>query len=506
MTTPTGNPDAKSEVPNSLPSATVTRQRGLLQSKFWILTALALLLAIGLAWWSTPMPGTRILIHFPDGHGLHEGDPVRYRGINVGTVSEIGLSDRDGVEVFAEMDVSAGRLLKEGTRFWIVRPQLALTGVSGLETAVGPKYIAVEPDESNDDAKVNRDFEGLAQPPATSMNGDGIEIVLRADKQFSVRPGSSVAYRGFEVGKILDVRLSDDARYVDLRASIKQPYQKLVTSKTKFWANSGVDVDFSLRGGLSLDTESLESIARGGVSFLTIGSDGNEVVIGQVFTLHEQLDDKWMDQANRIRLPTVKLKGAVTLVIKTTRSGLLGRKSVTRLTSAIPVRTKDGETGILVPSDVLSEFSTDKESVDSVTIDGFSSHNFDEELRNQLSQLAADPSDADGAAQIVMVPLDTKSKLPWQILATAENVSGVIAVRRSVGASGDLYVHQPIAAEQLTEQPDGMLTVSGFEGDHELWNGSPVLSSDSGDVIGALIADGRQVAIIPANQLLEQLK
>lgn len=506
MTTPTEDSSSPLEPPNSLPTATVSRQRGLLESKFWILTGMALLLAIGLAWWSTPIPGTRISIHFPDGHGLHEGDSVRYRGIKVGTVREIRLSDREGVDVSAEMEASASRLLKEGTRFWIVRPQLALTGVSGLETAVGPKYIAVEPDGSRDDAPSSADFDGLAQPPATSLNGDGIEIVLRADKQFSVRPGSSVAYRGFEVGRILDVRLSDDARFVDLRASIKQPYQKLVTSKTKFWANSGVDVDFSLRGGLSLDTESLESIARGGVSFLTIESDGNEVVTGQVFTLHEQSDDKWLEQANRIRLPTVKLKGAVTLVLKATRSSFLGRKSVTRLASAIPVRTKDGKTGIFVPSDILTEFSPDKESVDGVTIDGFSSEDSDNELRKQLSQSAADLSDTDAATQIVLVPLNAGPKLSWQTLVTAENVSGVLAVRRPVGASGDLYVHQPIAASQLAEQPDGTLTVSGFEGAHDLWNGCPILSADSGEIIGAMVADGRRVTIIPTNQLLEQWK
>ena len=172
-----------------LPTAIVSKKRGLLQSKFWILTALALLLAIGLAWWTMPKPGIKTSIHFPDGHGLHEGDPVRYRGINVGTVRDIQLSERDGVDVSAEMDSSARRLLKEGSRFWIVRPQLALTGVSGLETAVGPKYIAVEPDESDPNAKASFAFEGLSVPPATSINGGGIEIVLRADKQFSVRPG-----------------------------------------------------------------------------------------------------------------------------------------------------------------------------------------------------------------------------------------------------------------------------------------------------------------------------
>ncbi len=504
MTTSTDKSDERSDAVDTIPTAIVSQRRSLVQSKFWILTFLALLLAIGLAWSSMPERGTRISIHFPDGHGLHPGDPVRYRGINVGTVREIRLSDRDGVDVQAEMDSSADQLLKEKSRFWIVRPQLALTGVSGLETAVGPKYVAVEPGESSENEVRSHEFEGLSQPPATFVNGGGVEIVLRGDKQFSVRPGSSVSYRGFEVGRILDVQLSDDARFVDLRATIKQPYLRLVNSKTKFWANSGVDVDFSLRGGLSLDTESLETIARGGVSFVTLGNDGVEVVDGQVFVLHEQMDEEWLNQANRVRLPTVDLKGAVTLVIKSTRSGLLGKRNVTRLASAVPVRVNAGQTGILIPTSLLSDFVPDKNTVESVTIDGFSSDSFDQALLEKMQRLAASDSNEPRTSEIVVVPLDQGAQLPWQALTTPGDVSAVVAVRRPVGAREGLFVHQPINASQLTELSDGTLSVTGFEGDYELWNGSPILSTDSGDVIGCLVYSGSQLRIVPANKLIDR--
>ncbi len=503
MMTPSEKSDLTPVNSTSLPTAIVSKKRGLLQSKFWILTALALLLALGLAWWTTPEQGIEISIHFPDGHGLHDGDPIRYRGINVGVVQDIHLASGDGVDVEVMMDQSAKGLLQNGANFWIVRPQLALTGISGLETAVGPKYIAVEPDSLSLET-MPREFKGLADVPQGAGERRGTEIVFQADEQFGVNPGSSLSYRGFEVGKILDVHLSDDARHVNFQAVIHHPHERLVTSKSKFWANSGIDVDFSLRGGLSLDTDSLETIARGGISFLTVGDGGTKIAPGQVFKLHKQPEDQWLEQANQVRLPTVDLKGAVTLVIKTSRLGLLGRRSVTRLASAIPVRNSNGETGLLIPSDVLAEFAAEDSSVESVSIDDFSNADFNQQLEERLRQLAATFEAGQTAAKIVMLPLDANVKLPWQNLTTAENVSGVIAVRRPVGAKGDVYVHQPISAEQLTETSDGPLAVEGFVGDHDLWNGCPILSADAGEVIGALVADGRQVMIIPANQLFNE--
>ena len=61
---------------------------------------------------------------------------------------------------------------------------------------------------------------------------------------------------------------------MDIRAKIFEKYRKLVTTKTRFWAISGVDLDISIGGGLKLNTESLETLARGGVALLVVENGG----------------------------------------------------------------------------------------------------------------------------------------------------------------------------------------------------------------------------------------
>lgn len=115
-------------------------------SRLWVVTAVCLLVAVVLVWTQIEPRGYRILIHFPQGHGLEVGDAVRYRGIDVGEVRRIALDkDLERVTATVELTKEAQRLAREGSRFWIERPRINLVRTSGLETVMGPKYIGVQP-------------------------------------------------------------------------------------------------------------------------------------------------------------------------------------------------------------------------------------------------------------------------------------------------------------------------------------------------------------------------
>ena len=175
--------DSKSSVSNTnFPEARIVNKpaTAMGMTRLWWLAVACLLLAIGLVIWSLPPQGTRITISFPEGHGLKAEDAVRYRGIDVGVVESVELPRAmDSVQAHVNLLPSAKRLAVEGSRFWIVRPQLSISGVSGLETAVGHKYIEVIPGLM--DSRLVTKFEGLAQPPADSTSSNGIEILLQAD-------------------------------------------------------------------------------------------------------------------------------------------------------------------------------------------------------------------------------------------------------------------------------------------------------------------------------------
>ena len=280
-------------------------------SSLWLLTLLCLLVAGALIWWSLPVEGTKITIRFPEGHGLRPEDSVRYRGIEVGTVDSVQLDESlHEVEVEVMLKPSASQLATEGTRFWVVRPELSLTRISGLETAIGHKYIGVSPSASEAESPAAYYFQGLGDVPVDTLSDSGMELTLRGDKKYSVSKGASVTFRGVDVGTVLDVALSKEARYVDVRIRIFDKHAELLTQNTKFWATAGLDIDFKFgfNGGFNLDTESLETLARGGVSMITTGQ-GKAAQPGDVFTLHAAPEDQWFDEAAKFETASVALRG-----------------------------------------------------------------------------------------------------------------------------------------------------------------------------------------------------
>ena len=158
-----------------------TRPGPLHVSRLWLLTLVCFIAAIALIWISVGSSGPSIVIQFNEGHGLKAGDVLRHRGIDVGQVTAVKLNQElSGITVNVTLDEASSGLARQGSRFWIVRPQLSLAGASGLETALGAKYIAVAPGEAT--AENQTQFQGLTAPPPDGYSQEGIELLLRERK------------------------------------------------------------------------------------------------------------------------------------------------------------------------------------------------------------------------------------------------------------------------------------------------------------------------------------
>ncbi len=246
----------------------------------------------------TEKNATEIRIQFPAGEGLEVGDSVRHRGIAVGEVTYVDLNESaDAVLVDVRLVGAAKSFAKVGTQFWIERPRLDVTEIRGLETLLGGRYLAVQPNTTS--SEIQREFVGLAEPPPLPRRNGSLEIELDASDRAGLVRGAPVTYRGLEVGRIANVSLSSDGATVRIQAVIEAEYAELVRENSKWWSISGVQFDLGLQG-VQLSMDSLSAWLRGGIAFATPDQPGDRVVTGYRFMLANEPDREWAGWQPRI--------------------------------------------------------------------------------------------------------------------------------------------------------------------------------------------------------------
>ena len=278
---------------DTIPTARLARKRGF--NPAWLVPLAVLAVVIAVAWQGFQSRGVRITIRFDNADGAHIGDAVVYRGLQVGAVRELTLTpDRQGVLVHAELTRDAAPLATQGARFWIVRPEVSLERISGLDTLVGPQYIALLPGPP--DNPVATTFEGLPAPPVIdTLPGDqDFRITLSAPRLGSIGVGSPITYRDIPVGRVVQTQLAPDATGVLIHATIDAPYTPLIRERTRFWNASGISADFGLFAGLSVRADSLESVLSGSIAFATPDRTGEPIQPGHTFELEQDAPDAWL--------------------------------------------------------------------------------------------------------------------------------------------------------------------------------------------------------------------
>jgi len=239
-----------------------------------------------------------IAIQFPAGEGLQTGDQVRYRGIGVGEVTYVELSERaDEVKVGVRLVGAARQFARSGTQFWIERPRLDLTEVRGLETLIAGRYITFQ--STLQESTPQWEFVGLADPPPMPRRDGDLEIELDAPRRLGLVRGAPIIYRGLEVGRVANVNLSKDGASVKVAGIIDTEYCELVRVNSKWWTVGGIEFDAGLRG-VKVSVESLSAWIRGGIAFATPPEPGDKVVTGHRFMLEPQPQPEWLEWQPRI--------------------------------------------------------------------------------------------------------------------------------------------------------------------------------------------------------------
>jgi len=231
----------------------------------WIIPIFAAVVAIGIAIQRIMSEGPTITIIFKAAEGVEAGKTfVKYKDVNIGQVTAVQLSpDYSKVEVTAKIAKSAAGLMVEDAKFWVVQPRVTLSGVSGLSTLLSGNFIGFEAGTSK---KQQRTFTGLEFQPIVTSGQPGRQFLLKADNLGSLGIGSPIYYRRVAAGQVIAYNLASDGKAVELKIFVNSPFDTYMTSDTRFWNASGIDVSLGA-AGLDVRTQSLVALLAGGLTF-----------------------------------------------------------------------------------------------------------------------------------------------------------------------------------------------------------------------------------------------
>jgi paraquat-inducible protein B len=237
-------------------------------SLVWAIPIVAAIIAAFLGWRTLSQQGPVVVISFHSAEGLEPGKTrVKFKDVELGVVDHVVLSpDLSHVEVHAQMHKDANMFLTDRTRFWVVRPRMSATSVSGLETLVSGSYIAVDPGPSGGEQQLA--FTGLEDPPIVRSDVAGRAFVLKAARIGSLGPGSAVFFRDFSVGYVLGYDPGVMAESVAIHVFVRAPYDQYVRDGSRFWNASGLSVKLG-SDGVDVQMASLQALIAGGITFDT---------------------------------------------------------------------------------------------------------------------------------------------------------------------------------------------------------------------------------------------
>lgn len=241
------------------------RQRRARVSLIWLVPIVAALVGLSMVVQSWLSAGPQITVSFLTAEGLEANKTqVKYKNVVIGRVTGITLSeDQTRVNATIELDQNTEAFTREDAQFWVVRPRIGASGVSGVDTLLSGSFIGADPGNATES---RRSFVGLEAPPPVTFGVEGKQFTLQTSDLGSLGIGSPIYYRRIPVGQVVSYALNEDGKGVTVQIFVNAPYDEFVTTDTRFWNASGVDVSLGA-DGFKVNTQSLSSILAGGIAF-----------------------------------------------------------------------------------------------------------------------------------------------------------------------------------------------------------------------------------------------
>lgn len=274
------------------------KKTNIFSSVVWLIPLIALFTGGWLLIKHLSQTGPEITLLMDSAEGIEVNNTViKVLSVDVGRVTKIKLRDNEqGVEITARMNADVKDLMRKDTQFWVVKPRIDQSGITGLGTLVSGSYIAFNPGKSEESEHV---FKVSDIPPISAIGQKGIRLHLTGLNNRMLGVGSPILYENFTVGQVESARFNPDDQTVNYTVFIHSPNDKLVNTNSRFWLDSGISVQTG-GSGLQIDSPPLPALLSGAIAFSNhFNEAGRQAHNEDVFQLYN-------DRSEVENLPTAR--------------------------------------------------------------------------------------------------------------------------------------------------------------------------------------------------------
>ncbi|MEW6994015.1 MlaD family protein [Colwelliaceae bacterium MEBiC 14330] len=218
--------------------------------------------------------------------GIDHNAAILYQGLTIGVIESFSKIDPVSrkITAIAKVNPRVVPYLTEQSQFYIVSPQISLTGVSNAKTLLTGTYISIRPSL---EGKARNKFKVFNAKPPYQYSEPGLHLMLTSNDRSSLQIGSNIYYKQQVVGNVQAIETTAPERHL-IHIHVLPEFSHYVNKSSRFYNNSGVKVSASLRG-VDIQAQSLQSILTGGIAFINFDNhqvQSNYVINGDSFSLY----------------------------------------------------------------------------------------------------------------------------------------------------------------------------------------------------------------------------
>jgi len=253
----------------------------------WIAPIVAIMISVGMVYDYYTKAGNSITITFNNIDGLDlRQSHIQYNGLHIGDISSMKIDQKNINQFIVTANIYAdyNYLVKEGSVFYKVSPELSLNGASALSNVLKGNYIELIPPSKNiyklKMLKKQFIFDGYESKPKT----DGVMFTITSsDGSFGVN--SAILFKGLQIGEVIHKKI--DNYDINYQVLIYDKYRYLISSTTEFYQINPFELNASLEN-INIKIPSIKNMLSSSIGFVTPSYDEN---IKTSYSLHKSKDE-----------------------------------------------------------------------------------------------------------------------------------------------------------------------------------------------------------------------